>query len=85
MILGLRREAQFMGQAQEDGSVVVPLFPEELAEQVGLDRAKTDVVLKRLARLGIAETTGEGIVVTDVGRLEEFYEFLEMREKFGEA
>lgn len=85
VILGLSREAQFMGQQQPDGSVIVPLFPEELAEQVGLPQKEIDDVLRRLARLRIAEVTGEGIVVTDVARLDEFYEFLEMREKFGEG
>ena len=85
VILGLSREAQFLGQQQPDGSVIVPLFPEELAEQVGLPQKEIYDVLRRLARLRIAEVTGEGIVVTDVARLDEFYEFLEMREKFGEG
>ena len=85
VILGLSREAQFNGQVQEDGSVRVPLGVQELAEQVGLDLAKTQDVVKRLTRLGIALPEGDAIVVTDVARLEEFYEFLEMREKFGDA
>lgn len=84
VILGLSREAQFIGQEGEGGSVTVPLFPDELAKQVGLDLEQTNDVLKRLERLRIAEVTGEGIVVTDLARLEEFYEFLETREKLGE-
>ncbi|MFK7985588.1 MAG: Crp/Fnr family transcriptional regulator [Sandaracinaceae bacterium] len=83
VILGLSREAQFTGQKQPDGTIIVPLFPEELAEQVGLEQEQIHEILKRLSRLNIADVTGEGIVVTDVDRLEEFYEFLEMREKFG--
>jgi CRP/FNR family transcriptional regulator, cyclic AMP receptor protein len=85
VILGLSREAQFLGQAREDGSVRVPLSVEELAEQVGLQPAETEEVMKRLTRLGIAQVEDGGIGVTDVKRLEEFYAFLEMRERFGDA
>jgi len=85
VILGLSREAQFLGQRRDDGSVLVPLSVEELAEQVGLDPEQTLDVFKRLTRLSITRLDDAGIVVTDVARLEEFYEFLEMREKFGDA
>lgn len=85
VILGLSREAQFLGQRRDDGSVFVPLSVAELAEQVGLSEKETAEVAKRLERLGIAKPEGTGIVVTDVGRLDEFYEFLEMREKFGDG
>lgn len=85
VILGLSREAQFTGTRRADGSVVVPMSPAELAEQVGLAEDEIHRVLERLGRLRIVEVTDEGVVVTDVDRLEEFYEFLEMREKFGDA
>jgi CRP/FNR family transcriptional regulator, cyclic AMP receptor protein len=85
VILGLSREAEVIGQAQDDGSVRVPLSPAELAEQIGLSEAETDEVLKRLRRLRIVEPLEGGLKVTDVARLEEFYAFLEMREKFGEG
>jgi CRP-like cAMP-binding protein len=85
VILGLSREAENIGEAQDDGSVLVPLAPEQLAEQVGLSAAETAEVLKRLRRLRIVEPTDRGLIVTNVARLEEFYSFLEMREKFGDA
>jgi CRP-like cAMP-binding protein len=85
VILGLSREAQLIGQRREDGSVRVPMTPAELAEQVGLAEAETREVLKRLARLKIVEVGERSVVVTDVDRLEEFFEFLEMREKFGDG
>lgn len=85
VILGLSREAQFIGERREDGSILVPLSQAELAEQVGLSARETDDVLKRLRRLNIVEPTEAGLIVTDVARLEEFFEFLEMREKFGDA
>ena len=85
VILGLSREAQFLGQPRDDGAVFIPLGINDLAEQVGLGPTQTHDVFKRLTRLGIAHAEHDGIVVTDVARLEEFYEFLEMREKFGDA
>lgn len=85
VILGLSREAETIGERQPDGSVRVPMGPAQLAEQVGLSEKETAEVLKRLERLRIVEPTERGLVVTQVNRLEEFYAFLEMREKFGEA
>lgn len=85
VILGLSREAEAAGSKQADGSVLVPLSTRELAEQVSLSERETEDVLKRLRRLRIVELTERGLVVTDVRRLDEFYAFLEMREKFGDA
>lgn len=85
VILGLSREAETIGEPQPDGSVRVPMGAAELAEQVGLSEKETAEVLKRLERLRIVEPAEGGLVVTQVARLEEFYAFLEMREKFGEA
>ena len=85
VILGLSREAETRGEPQPDGSVLVPMGSAELAEQVGLDEKETVDVLKRLHRLRIVEPTERGLIVTQVARLEEFYAFLEMREKFGEG
>lgn len=85
VILGLSREAETIGEAQPDGAVLVPMHPAELAEQIGLDEPATREVLKRLERLRIVEPTERGLIVTQVARLEEFYAFLEMREKFGDG
>lgn len=85
VILGLSREAQFGGKKSPDGSVVVSMSTDELAEQVGLTVEETSTVLQRLARLKIVRVTTTELVVTDVSRLEEFFEFLEMRERFGDG
>ncbi len=85
VILGLSREAEATGEPQADGSVLIPMTPERLAEQVGLEGEETAEVLKRLRRLRIVEPAPRGLVVTNVARLEEFYAFLEMREKFGDG
>lgn len=85
VILGLSREAEVNGQERDDGSVFIPLGLEALAENVGLHPDQVVDVLKRLSRLRMVEQKEEGFVVTDVMRLHEFLEFLEMREKFGDV
>jgi CRP/FNR family transcriptional regulator, cyclic AMP receptor protein len=85
VILGLSRQAELIGQAREDGSVWVPIRRPELAAEIGLSEAETEDVLVRLRRLRIVEDGEEGFVVSDVQRLQEFLEFLEMRERFGEG
>lgn len=85
VILGLTRQAEMVGRAREDGSTLVPISPEDLAEEIGLTNDETLEVLSRLERLRIITKDHGGIVVTAMQRLEEFLEFLEMREKFGDA
>ncbi len=85
VILGLSREAEQGGIEQDDGSVLVPLTRDDLAAQVGLTPEEVADVLSRLTRLRMVEETPEGFVIQDVLRLSEFLEFLEMREKFGDA
>jgi len=85
VILGLAHEAEFNGEAQPDGSVLVPLDMSGLATQVGLTAEEVAAVLRRLDRLKIVEQTPTGFRIPDVMRLHEFLEFLQMREKFGDV
>lgn len=85
VILGLSREVEVGSVEQEDGSVLVPIQPETLAEQVGLTRDEVSDVLARLSRLNIVDVTPDGFVINDVSRLGEFLDFLEMREKYGDS
>lgn len=80
VILGLAHEAEFNGVRVEDGSVVVHLREEGLANQIGLGVDEVHRVLKRLDRLNIVDITPEGFRIPDVMRLHEFLEFLERRE-----
>jgi len=82
VILGLSRQADMIGRPREDGAVVVPISKDDLAEEVGLDVSEVDEVIARLVRLGIVQEDRSGIVVSEMTRLDEFLEFLEMREKF---
>lgn len=85
VILGISRQAEMIGESREDGSLLVPISPAELAAEIGLTEQETDDVLVRLRRLRIVEPEPRGLVVRDVRRLQEFLEFLEMREKFGDV
>lgn len=85
VILGLSHEAEFNGQVAEDGSLFVPVTVDSLANQVGLTVEEVQAVVQRLTRLGIAEAKPDGFRVADRMRLHEFLDFLQMREKFGDA
>jgi CRP-like cAMP-binding protein len=85
LILGLSRQAEMLGQRREDGSILVPIDETALAAEVGLRPEEIGSVLVRLCRLRIVERHPAGFVVHDVQRLQEFLEFLEMREKFGDC
>lgn len=80
VILGLSREAEAQGKAQEDGSILVELDREGFAQQIGLTPDEAGKVLVRLARLGIAHETEEGFRIPDRMRLHEFLEFVESRD-----
>jgi CRP/FNR family cyclic AMP-dependent transcriptional regulator len=85
VILGLTRQAEMVGRPRDDGSMLVPITPEDLAEEIGLTTEETQEVLSRLMRLRILVHEPGGLVVTEMQRLDEFLEFLEMREKFGDG
>jgi CRP-like cAMP-binding protein len=85
VILGLAHEAEYNGIVEEDGSVIVHLDEEGLANQIGLGVEEVQTVLKRLDHLNIVDVTSEGFRIPDVMRLHEFLEFLQMREKFGDG
>lgn len=84
VILGLCRQAEMTGQQQPDGTIFIPISLEDLANEIGLTEEETNDVIVRLRRLRIVEMQQGGFSVSDVQRLEEFLEFLEMRDKFGD-
>jgi CRP/FNR family cyclic AMP-dependent transcriptional regulator len=83
VLLGLSRETAMSGEQAPDGTVRIPLSVAGLAQQVGLTEAQVDAVLGRVIRLGIVRKDPDSLTITDVHRLHEFLEFLEMQEKFG--
>ncbi|HEU4731830.1 MAG TPA: hypothetical protein VFT22_28240, partial [Kofleriaceae bacterium] len=70
-------------------AILVPAGPADIAARVGLGLDEVTPVLARLAsaRLVLAARdaglAGEGFVVPEVGRLLEFLEFLNLRDRYG--
>lgn len=73
------------------GTIHIPVSHEELATRVALSPDEVLDILQRLAaaRLVVhaseAGVEGDGYMVPEVGRLLEFLEFLELKERFGEV
>jgi CRP/FNR family transcriptional regulator, cyclic AMP receptor protein len=82
VMLALSRHADAFGEVT-DGGIRIRTTTAEIAQEVGVDRAVADEVMARLRRLRLAHEDESSIVVSDVGRLQDFLEFLEMPQKFG--
>lgn len=81
VILGLSRVAEEFGTQMDEG-VFVPTTTEQLAAQIGLDELRVVEVMTRLSRLKILYAVPEGgWVIREPARLQEFLEFLEMRDR----
>jgi CRP/FNR family cyclic AMP-dependent transcriptional regulator len=81
VILGISRVAEEFGTPTDEG-VLVPTRIDELAAQIGLDEGRVVEVVTRLTRLRILHAVPEGgWLVRDPVRLQEFLEFLEMRDR----
>jgi CRP-like cAMP-binding protein len=80
VLLGLARAVEYEGERLPDGSAVVPLDPEGLAQQLGLTLDEVRAVIRRLYRLGIVEGSLEGLAIPDPTQLDAFLAFLRARE-----
>lgn len=93
----LRNVAESLGRPTDAG-VFIPISLGELAGRVGLEDHEVADVLERLAQakliqaavyeadlMGVApgDEDAGGYVIPEVGRLQDFLEFLEMKERFG--
>jgi CRP-like cAMP-binding protein len=83
VILGLSRQAEIAGQKVDQG-VFVPTSPGELAHQISLDAPTVAEVMQTLAKSGMIQSVQGGVLVSDVPKLREFLEFLEMKQRFGD-
>jgi len=82
IMLALARHADAFGE-QTDGGIKIRTSSEDLARDVGVESAVAVEVMARLRRLRLATEPPDGIVVADVGRLQDFVEFLEMPHNAG--
>ena len=80
----LRSEAEARGKPHAAGTAV-HVSEGLLAERVGLPPDEVRQVVDRLVRARLIARTedGESVVVFEVGKLQEFLDFLDMKEKFG--
>jgi CRP-like cAMP-binding protein len=75
-------------QARADGEQKGAGFSLELsasaaAAQIGVEQARVDDVLARMERSQLLTRQGDRLEIPDINRLDEFLDFLEMREQFG--
>lgn len=62
----------------------LPLAAEELPGELGLNLAQVKAALAAVEKKGLIDTRDDGIRIPDRNKLEQFLEFLEMREQFGD-
>jgi CRP-like cAMP-binding protein len=67
------------------GAVQLALSKADLGHRTSVDDVKVDEVLSRLERSRLVLTSAQGMSVPDVQKLQEFLEFLEMRQRFGDV
>src|SRR5262249_8183102 len=84
VMLALSRHADAFGEPTPDG-IRIRTTAEDIAREVGIDESIAREVMDKLRRLRLAAAEPGAIVVADVGRLQDFLEFLEMPQKFGES
>jgi CRP/FNR family transcriptional regulator, cyclic AMP receptor protein len=75
-----------MCQGQPKGQPVkLGVTPADVAHRTSVDDPKVAEVLSRLERSRLVLAENGKLVVPDVAKLQEFLEFLEMRERFGDV
>ena len=82
VVRALRRLAERSGEPQGEG-VRIAIALDELARYVGLTAGEVAEILDRLgrARLVAVAADGKSITLAEVGRLDDFLQFLEMKER----
>ena len=86
LALYLRRLAE-TGKVHEGAGLRIDLAVDELADRIGIDQTQLADALDKLARARLIHRNpdGKSLVISEVGRLDDFLEFLEMKERFGGA
>ena len=83
IVHALRRLAETTGTPEAAG-IRIDATVAELADRVGMTDAEVTDVIERLGQAKLVTKVGDrGFIVAEVGRLVEFLEFLEMKERFG--
>lgn len=61
----------------------VPLSVEDVADMVGAKDEDVHACLKRLEQARLVSRDGDALLIFEVGKLDQFLEFLEMKQNFG--
>jgi CRP-like cAMP-binding protein len=84
IMLALSRHAAAYGEHTEEG-IRLRTSTADIAREVGVDEDVAIDVIARLRRLRLVSDAGGELVVADVGRLQEFLEFIESPPPGGEG
>jgi CRP/FNR family transcriptional regulator, cyclic AMP receptor protein len=77
VLLSLARHAEAFGEAR-DGGILVRTSEAHVANDVGVDVSVAQELFHRLRRLKIIENAPGGLMVSDLGRLQDFIDFLDV-------
>jgi CRP/FNR family transcriptional regulator, cyclic AMP receptor protein len=76
VLLSLSRHAEAFGEPRDSG-ILVRTSEQDIAKDVGVDVAVAHELFQRLRRLRIIQDAPGGLMVSDLGRLEDFIDFLD--------
>lgn len=72
------------GGVPEAGGLRVDIDLIELADRIAVELPQVEEALDKLTRARLLHREGRGIVISEVGRLDEFHEFLEMKDRLAD-
>ena len=73
------------GGTKTDAGVEVDVNMTEVMARTSIDDDRIEGVLERMERGRLLERRGQVVLIPSLAKLDEFLEFLEMREKFGQV
>lgn len=82
VVFALRLQAERSGRREGPG-IKVDWTTQTLAERVGLPVAEVEQVLERLATARLVTSVPDGFIIPEVGQLQDYLDFLDVKEKFG--
>lgn len=82
VVFALRAQAELSGRPEGPG-IKVDWTLDELTHRVGLPAEEVEEVVARLRQARLVTEVSDGFIIPQVGRLQEYLEFLEMKDKFG--
>jgi CRP-like cAMP-binding protein len=82
VVFALRMQAERSGHREGPG-IKVGWTTQTLADRVGLPVAEVELVLSRLATARLVTAVPDGFIIPEVGQLQDYLDFLDVKEKFG--